>query len=147
MADSEYFPSLWARIVGGIQWGVTAILLVGILSEIFMRFFWEESLFWLVWDTVAILIIVLGMAGGIMWVGFRTKSLSQERSEHRKRVEYILAIFPLSALLIHAIVQLVPDIPFWVLTPVLLGGTLLFAFVMAYVLELELFRPIITILT
>lgn len=153
MVSNKYRTSITTRLIGALQWGILGEIFANVIFGTLTSYqpisqSGIASLLQLLWVGMP----VIGIVGGFLWVSTQTSSKQQERQDHKKRVEFIfgLALWGLSLTLLAPIVLsaigLYP-LPDYYITRTMsvtaligyLGGTV-FAFLLAYVSEIELYH-------
>jgi hypothetical protein len=143
--DGAYRPSRIAGVVGGVQWGITALYLGSVSFAVVLEYLTRTR------ESISIdlgreFVLTVGVAlvAGYVWARRPVDSEATAREIHARRVEYVLTFFTLAfalSLLVTGALAVVPSIGYeltmvWFVAVV--GLSLLFAYVAAYVAEFDL---------
>jgi hypothetical protein len=143
--DGAYRPSRIAGVVGGVQWGVTALYLGSVCFALVIEYLMRTR------ESISIdlgrefvLAVGVAFAAGYVWARRPVDSEATARETHGRRVEYVLTFFALAfalSLFVTGAIAVLSSIGYglamvWFVAVV--GLSLLFAYVAAYVAEFDL---------
>lgn len=94
MTDT-YSPSLFARLLGGIQWAFTTMVIVATIAVLYTTYLIDTHsgniAFSYAQEATVALVIAFGI--GYFWVGEHTKNRRQETNEIRQRIDYLFILW------------------------------------------------------
>jgi hypothetical protein len=145
---NTYSPSLGTRLLGGLQWAVTTMVIVGMIGALYSTYLIEihtgNISGSVSYARPVIVSMILSFMAGYLWVTRRTMTASQETREHGQRIDYLLVLWfgwpGLYAGLSHLFRRINMDLlnrPFVFPVVYCLGGVLFTIFIVYY-LRIEL---------
>lgn len=159
MVSNNYRTSITARLIGALQWGILGEIFANVIFGTLTSYqplsqSGVASILRILWVGTP----VIGLIGGFLWVSTQTLSKQQERQDHKRRVEFIFALvvwglsLTLFAPIVLSAIGLYP-LPDYYITRAMsvtaiigyLGGVV-FAYLLAYVFEIELYHSVAALL-
>jgi hypothetical protein len=94
MTDT-YSPALGARLLGGFQWSVTAMYIVGAVGMLYTTYIIHRysGVSTVSYGRPAIGSMAIAFILGYLWAARYTKNASQERYEYGQRTDYLLLLW------------------------------------------------------
>ncbi len=108
-----YTPSIWSRVVAGIQWTYVAFIMATNTFSLYVDYLLltrSEDLS-VNWGFELYVLIGVSFALGFIWAERRTASQPQEENERQRRIEHIFLMFVIPLVLLWIYSSIPFDLP------------------------------------
>ncbi len=91
----EYSPTLGSRLLGGLQWVLTALVIVGTITDIYFKYLMRtrSGSINISYGREVTIVLAIAFIGGYLWVARRTEHAEQEIHEYGQRLDYLLVLW------------------------------------------------------